>query len=361
VRYAGKKVLVTGGTGFIGGRLVERLLLEEGAHVRVLVRDWTKAVWVSRTRTELVHGDMLDYDRLASAIRGCDVVFDCASGPAADGTYRTTNIEGSKNLIKACRAAGVQRCVYVSSIAAHGDDWPDTMDETAPLIEAGRDYSDSKAAAEKLFAAAFKSDGFPVVTIRPTYVWGPRSVLFTIRPIQQIRQERFALVDGGKARSHAVYIDNLVDALLLAGIKDGICGEAFIITDDQPYTWVDLYGAYQHFAGVPAMRHLSSSNGLHTTGCWALDWMNHVTSRLAGNPAPLWKKIVRRCFHECGKWLSRRYISMWEMRKYARDVAIDLSKARHLLGYAPSHEFTTAMNETLRWMEDQYPGLKGSR
>ncbi len=353
-------MLVIGGTGFIGGRLVERLLIEEGADVRVMVREWHKAVWVSRTTADLVAGDVLDYGSLRRAVEGCAIVFDCASGPSAEGGYQRTNVEGSRNVIRACRESGVRRCVYVSTIAVHGNDPPEKLGPSSPLVETGRDYSDSKVLAEKLFSEAYARDQFPVVTIRPTYVWGPRSALFTVRQLCEMKKGRFCFVDQGRARSHAVYIDNLVDALILAGVQPQVCGKAFIITDDQLYTWTEFFGHYQRMAQVGEMRNLSSLSWRDRAGCRFLDRCQRVVEKLQGNSIPLPIKVIRRMVFVAGKLLARRYMSEWDMKKYARESLIDMEDARASLGYHPSWKLEEGMRETARWVEDQLPALKAA-
>jgi len=360
VRYAGKQVLVLGGTGFIGGRLVERLLLEEGARVRVLVREWSRAVWVSRTTAELVAGDVLDPKSVALAMKGCEIVFDCASGPATEGGYRRTNVEGTRNVIQACRDEGVHRCVYVSSIAAHGDEPPEVIDASTPVVRTGRDYGDSKAEAEILLREAFNRDRFPVVIVRPTYVWGPRSSLFTVRQLMDMKHHRFRYVDEGCGRCTAVYVDNLVDVLLLAGDRPLIEGKSFIITDGGNHTWNDFFGFYQRYLGLPRPPSICSSSAIDRVSCLLLDTLNGLVLRLQGQPAPLWRKVLRRSAHEAAKKLNRRFISRWDLSKYSRTGTVDGTAARELLGYIPSRDLATGMQETLEWVTDQYPDLKDS-
>lgn len=360
-RYEGKAVLVIGGTGFIGGRLAERLVLEEGAReVRVLVRNWSRAVWVSRYRVELVPGDVLDAASLARAMVGIDVVFHCASAPADNGGYTRTNVEGTRAVIAACLAQGVSRLVYVSSIAVHGDDHEGVLSADSPRPLTGRDYSDSKVLAEDLVFEAARSNALYCVIIRPTYVWGPRSSLFTVRPLREMKQDRFKWVDNGRGICAAVHVDNVVEAILLAGSKSGLSGRAYLVTDGEDLTWADFFGNYLRHLGVTAARALDSRSRLARAGCRATDVLRTIVERLKGNPAPLWRKVVRRLALELGRRMERRYMSAWDLHKYSRRAPVDIASTHRELGYVPVVSVAAGMRDTLLWVQDQYGGELGS-
>lgn len=355
MRFENKTVLVIGGTGFIGGRLVERLLLEEGAaEVRVLVRNWSRAVWVSRYRAALVQGDVLDAVSLSNAARGVDVVFHCASSPAEDGGYARTNVEGTRAVIEACIQHAVSRLVYVSSIAVHGDDHDGVLKADSPRPLTGRDYSDSKVRAEDLVfeaASAGKLDG---VIVRPTYVWGPRSNLFTIRQLRDMKQGRFIWVDGGSGHCAAVHVDNVVEALLLAGSRPGVAGRAYLVTDDENLTWADFFGFYLRYLGVDASGTLSSHSTISRLGCHATDALRELVDRLKGNPAPVWRKVTRRLALELGRRVEQRFVSAWDLRKYSRRAPVDITATRLELGYVPVISVAAGMRDTLLWVNDQF-------
>ena len=126
-------VLVTGATGFIGGRLVERLILEEGARVRVLLRDFAHAPRVARFPVEMIGGSVTDLDAVDRAAAGCDVIVHCAFGNSGTPEEkRAATIAGTEAVAEAARRAGVKRLVHLSTISVYGLPGDGDLDETAP-------------------------------------------------------------------------------------------------------------------------------------------------------------------------------------------------------------------------------------
>src|SRR5688572_22740302 len=140
----GKRALVTGATGFIGGRLVERLVLDQGADVRALVKNFARASRLARFKVEMVAGAINNLQAVDKAVEGCDVVFHCAH----DFDHPQTNLEGAQALAAACVRHNVQRLVHVSSISVY-EPLPDgDVDESTAAVPCGWTYPDNKLAVE---------------------------------------------------------------------------------------------------------------------------------------------------------------------------------------------------------------------
>lgn len=169
-----KPILVTGATGFLGWH-VARQLLERGCRVRALVRDPARsALALSELEgVETALGDLRDADSLARAVGGCGTVFHVAADyrlwtRQPEEMYRS-NVEGTRNLLEAARAAGIERCVYTSTVGCIGFPEDRPGDETSPvsLKDMSGPYKRSKFMAEQV-AVQFAEEGFPVVIVNPT-------------------------------------------------------------------------------------------------------------------------------------------------------------------------------------------------
>ncbi len=355
VDYAGRKILVTGGTGFVGGRLAERLVIEEQARVRVLVRDWRKAVWVSRVNVELVHGDVRDAGAVAQAMQGCDIVFHCVGVGGPLDHCLSINYEGTRNVLECAANARVGRVVYLSTCGVHGPNPPENMDENEGFHPTSNPYNDSKIAAEEIAWQYWRDRRLPLVVIRPFPVWGPRSPAFTLWPIKHIKSGRWFVIDGGKGTCQAVYIDNLIDSLLLAGIHPEAAGEAFLIDDDNTCTWGDFFNSYARMLGrtLPSRRMATARAALRCTE--KLDGRLATLQELPPHEPVhtilrAWRKglgIVRR--------LPEQYtvFSESELTKYTFQGKVNTSKARRILKYKSRYTLQQGMRETETWLRDQ--------
>jgi nucleoside-diphosphate-sugar epimerase len=249
-----KTILITGATGFVGSRLVERLVLGTDYQVKAMVRRFTGPglARLSRLPVELVLADLLDPEALAEATKNCDIVVHCAYGSSGNSEQRKQiTISGTENVLQAALQEGVQKVIYLSSAAVHGrSPQGPLVEETSPFGKDSDVYSVSKIEAEKIVWRYHQEHGLPVVVFRPTLIYGPYGGAWTVRIAKEV-QSGVILVNDGQGAANLIYVDNLIDAILQAMEQDSGHGQAFILTDDEQLTWQDVYRRYADMVDDP--------------------------------------------------------------------------------------------------------------
>jgi dihydroflavonol-4-reductase len=276
-----KPVLVTGATGFIGWH-VARQLLERGQRVRALVRNpagGAKALTELEgidTGLEIVRGDLRDENSLRSAVQGCGVVYHVAAdyrlwARRPEEMY-SSNVDGTRNLLAAARKAGVERCVYTSTVGCIGMRSGElgTEDSPAGLCEMQGPYKRSKFLAEKI-ALEFAGEGYPVIIVNPTAPVGDHD--FRPTPTGKIvvdflRGAMPAYLDTGL---NVVYVGDVAAGHLLAGQR-GRIGERYILGGEN-LTLHEIFGKLEALTGMPAPKlripyAVAYAAGMASTG-WA--------------------------------------------------------------------------------------------
>ena len=241
---AGKKVLVIGANGFIGSRVCERLVLEQGAEAIGLVTNLGRSARIGRLGMRIVRGSVLDRDLMTSLTREADYVV------ALLARSKSAMIQGTRLAASLAREAGVERFIHMSSAAVYGVEPKSAhATEDAPLKKTGNHYSDAKIEAEQQIDAEV-AKGLRAVSLRPRIVWGPYSSWIT-RFYEAAAAGRYTLIDDGVGACNTVYIDNLVDAIFWGmGCEEAI-GDVFFVTDGETLTWRDFYGKWAGFMPQP--------------------------------------------------------------------------------------------------------------
>ncbi len=246
------RVLVTGGTGFVGSHLVE-LLLKKGYAVTCLVRDPDRLRWLAGLNVRLVRGDCSIPESLAPAVRDNSVIFHVAGLTKAIRLrdYYEANHVGTKNLLAACSQYnhGLQKFILVSSLAAAGpspDGRPVTDKDPAGPVS---DYGRSKLLAEEETLRC--KDRFPVVILRPSAVYGPRDTdMFELFrwAVKGMTME----IAGGERFINPCYVEDLAEALFLAAERQVSSGSVYFIAENKTYSWSEFRHALLATGGVRA-------------------------------------------------------------------------------------------------------------
>ena len=304
---------VTGGSGFVGGRLIERLRAD-GWDVRALARSDAAAERVRSLGAGPASGDLDDLGALRAGADGVDVVIHCAAKADDWGDpdeFERINVRGTENVLRAAREAGARRVVHVSTEAALMAGQPLVrVNEDTPLRpDSAALYPATKARAEQAVRAANGAD-LETVVIRPRFVWGRGDTTLLPVLVDLVKSGRFRWIGGGTHLTDITHVDNTVEGLRL-GATNAPPGGVYFVTDGEPVVFKEFVGAMIETQGVKAPDKsigvgLAKTAASATEGAWRL-------LRRRGRP-PLTRFAVWASGMEC---------------------TIDISRARRDLGYAP--------------------------
>ena len=311
--------LVSGATGFLGGHLLAKLR-EKGFQVRALARQTSDIAGLVHSGVDISEGDISDLQSLQRAMAGQQLVFHSA-GKVSDWGSRQefwqANVQGTANVINACREAGVKRLIHVSSLTVLGLPRSGTrVDEKTPCADSLRDfYTSSKIAGEKLVRAAHGRGGLETVVVRPGVIWGPGDT--TILPRLAALLGRGRLVFVGRAANHLglSHLENLSQGLILAALTPAAAGQVYHMTDGEEVTARAAFCALADALGVAPPRF-----ALPFPVVYFLAALLELIARLKNTSAP-------------------PALSRYGVRLVACDCRYDISKAQNELGYRPSVTF----------------------
>jgi nucleoside-diphosphate-sugar epimerase len=274
---------------------------------------------------QFLAGDVTSADDARALCTGCDSVIHAAAHVREGGDprpFERINVGGTRTMAAAAEAAGVKRFVQISSVMVYGFDALGKIDETAPLDGAGNPYCQTKIDSEREALARQSAGGMQVNVVRCGEVYGPGSFHWTIRPVRTMLFKSFRLIDGGVGLMNHVYIDNLVDGILLALDSDR-GGEAYNICDGVATTCRDFYGHYARMIGPQPLPTMSAG--------WArfLLRAQRAIMRLVGRQSKLHHALV--------SYMTRHSV-------------YSIQKARDQLGYEPRVGLDEGMRLSEAWL-----------
>lgn len=320
------KLLVTGGTGFIGSHLAEEGR-RRGAEVVVLgltdrPEEEANARLLSRIGAEVLSGSITDADLCRRAARGVTHIFHLAvamrEGGKSDEFFEAINLDGTRHLLQAATAERVQRFVYCSTIGIYGHRAPGITSEGSPLSP-GNIYERTKVAAERLVQDFGENCGLAAAVLRPADVYGPRDQRL-LKMFKGVSRGRFPLFGGGKGRRHMVYVDDVVSAFFKACEREEAVGEGLIVAGPSACT---LRGLLDQVTAVTGSRRYGIRLPLAPMLALAAV-VEDASSALAIDPP-----IYRR-----------------RMDFFHSDSEFDISKARQVLGWDPKVDLEEGVRRT---------------
>jgi nucleoside-diphosphate-sugar epimerase/predicted dehydrogenase len=228
-------VFVTGGTGFIGSHLVERLASSPSSPVVAGVRSYRTCAEIARFPISMPRVDLLDSAAVRQALRGARYVFHLAYGREDRDAERIT-VDATRTIVEAAIAERCEAVVVLSTIYVFGRQ-DGRVDESCPYVPVGGAYGRTKTLMEQwCLGRAASSPDTRIVVLNPGCVYGPRGSTYSEMPARLAREGAFCWIDDGRGIANYTYVDNLVDAMLAAATCVEAHGRRFIVCDGAT-TW----------------------------------------------------------------------------------------------------------------------------
>ncbi|BAM86698.1 3-beta hydroxysteroid dehydrogenase/isomerase [Bradyrhizobium oligotrophicum S58] len=307
-----KNVFVTGGSGFVGKRLIARLR-DMNAHVVALVRT-DKAAAVEALGVSACRGDLQDETALTKSMQGCDTVFHIAGHLSEwdpHALFREVNVAGTRTMLAAAKAARASTFIAAGAAAV-------VMGRPKPMRDVTEDatlqgpswapYIATKAEADEMVRQA-NTAAFRTIVVRPPLIWGEGMPMLDAM-VETAKAGHFALPDGGGQVMSTSHVDNVVACLLLAAEK-GRGGQAYHVSDGQAGTLQQVIADLLGTRGVPPVQRSAP---------FGIAW------RMAAVMETVWRLFRLR---------SKPPITRQTLRLIGQDFTLDISKARNDLGYTP--------------------------
>lgn len=323
-----RNILVTGGTGFTGSHLVRRLI-SDGHQVRAL--DNQQGLFdqeLKEAGAELVFGSVTDLDLVEEAAEGVDVIFHLAAAfrviNVADEVYWNVNVNGTRHVMDAAVKHGVEKVIYCSTCGVHGHVEDPPAAEDAPITPADY-YQYTKYKGEEV-AQEYMDADMDVTILRPAAIYGPGDPERWLLLFRRVSPGWFLMLGNGKTTYHPVYIDNLVDAFVLAMEKPESSGETYLIADENYYTLNELVVKVGRAIGVePRIIRLPF------WPAWLVAYGFEIAYKPLNSDPPIFRRRI--------DW-------------FRQDRAFDISKANRELGYQPAVSLGEGLKRTAAWYGD---------
>lgn len=316
------KILVTGGTGFIGSHLIRRLQ-KNNNELYCIVRNKAMVLSDNSDNINYIEADITDKKSL-SGLPVVDEVYHLAGMLGKDlvpeKNYFKLHVEGTKNLIESLNLAKLKRFIYISTPSIAG---PNTADypwtEADPPAPSNK-YERSKAATEKYL----KSLTLPLTIIRPEFVYGPGDK-HLLELFKAIKKRRFFILGSGQAKLQPTYIEDVIDAIVLVASKKEAVGKVYLVSGDEIVSVKDLYKIISDMLGV-FQNNIKIPLWLAYSVAWLLDCLAFIIRR----PLPL---------------------SISKVKFFTSSHTFSNNKIKNELNWQPKYNLNEGFKKTIKWYQ----------
>jgi nucleoside-diphosphate-sugar epimerase len=337
-------VFVTGAGGFLGTAICRLLRL---ANIKVTGFARGRYPDLEQLGVIMVQGDISDSVAVKKAMTSCDLVFHVAAKAGVWGSkadYFNVNVQGTENIINACKELSIHRLVYTStpSVTFGGKDEAGIDESEGYAKHFLNEYCRSKAQAEQRILAVSgtqlssathcKNDTLLSVALRPHLIWGPNDPHLVPRVLARARAGKLKLVGKQDKLVDTIYIDNAAYAHILAAValskdKPACAGKAYFLSNDQPITMADMLNNILHCAKLPPISKRVPSSVAYSVG------------------------VLLECIFTCLRLKKEPIMTRFVARQLATSHYFDISAAKNDLGYTPVISIKEGMQQLSQWVQ----------
>ncbi|QDV50512.1 NAD-dependent epimerase/dehydratase family protein [Gimesia fumaroli] len=325
-----EKLLVTGGTGLVGSRVIQRAL-ESGIPTKAMVRSPAEAEFLAEQGAELIEADLTDYKTLKEVLRGVTIVVHTAAkvgdwGPVDE--YRKTNVGGLESLLTALEEQClIKHFIHISSLGVYEARDHFGTDETESPHTAGIDgYTLSKIEAEQLL----QKHSLPYTILRPGFIYGPRDRTVLPRILERLKSGQFAYLGSPENLMNNTYVEHLVDAIFLALFNEEALNQIYNVTDITLVSKREFISTIAELAQYP------------------------IPQKVV--PLPIARNLAR-VLEGLWRFLGKKQapiLSQARIKFLGLNLDFSTQKAQQELDYHPEKSFQQAMTETIDWFRENH-------
>lgn len=343
------RILITGASGFLGGRVNELLYLADFGTPIPTIRNWTRAARLARFPVEIRRCDILQQDTIEKAMQDVDVVVHCAKVDT-----RESIVDGTRKLLQACQQNHIRRFVHISTAEVYGPDVKGTVTEETPTPTTGRAYGDFKIEAEQV-VSEFASQGVETAILRPSLIHGPFSNSWSINLVKRLQSGKWGRFDEhGEGIANLIYVDDLVQAILLCAFHPNAAGQAFNVNGMEKVTWNQYFDLLNEALDLPPLSNISASKSRWRTRMMGLigGAADLVLDRFEDRIMDIYmrggwpQRIMKKIKGELDATPDNSELN----DLFVRPAYYNDQKIQSMLGYRPQFSLETSIINTLHWM-----------
>ena len=341
-------VLITGASGFLGGRIAEVMQMSDFAVPAAAIRQWTRASRIARDPMDIRLLDILEPSTMDDALKGVDAIVHCAKTDSQESI-----VGGTRNLLEACQRNGVKRFVHISTAEVYGPVSGNVV-ETDPTPITGRSYGDWKVEAEKV-CMEFNSKGVETAILRPSLIHGLYSNSWSTNMVKRLLSGKWGqFEEHGEGIANLIYVDDLVQAIFLCLVHPAAAGEAFNVNGPDKITWNQYFTLLNDELGREPLKTISATK-------------SKLRTKLVGAFGKTTDLILNRYEDKIMEIYMRGGLAHRIMKKikgemnatpdtnelndlFSRQAYYDDRKICSLLGYKPQFDIESSIRATIEWL-----------